>query len=401
MASSYIKYYPVDNGDQSLISVNENGYETHIMVDCNIRETSKGTTDPTQYDVKADLLTVLKKKKVNDVENVSYTDIFILTHGDDDHLHGFESNFYQGDPKNYKKANKEKGEILIDVLWFSPMVMGSATNDDERCFNKEAKRRIKLHQDKSSDKDLPGNRIVIVGYDANEDLSGLDLVRRVPGDVVTRFNDRDLKTFSIFIHSPYQEHLTDEEVDKNRVSVVFQARFKANATTNDFCTLAMFGGDADHEAWATILDKTKRHKNDVNQKALTWDLFLAPHHCSWTYFNCTPQEDYPTPVATSLEMLNYKRGTAKVIASCKEIKNNADNPPHYKAKEQYVKKVGDENFLNTAVANKSGKTPQPIIYEVTAQGPVKPKKAEGTAAATGGSTLGAVNNTSSYGSKAL
>jgi hypothetical protein len=399
--ANQIKYYPVDNGDQTLITVEENNYTTTILVDCNIRESSKGDSDPTQFDVKSDLLVSIKKRKANDVDAVPYVDIFILTHGDDDHLHGFENNFYQGNPKSYKKKNKDDGEIMIDVLWFSPMVMGTATNEDEKCFNREAKRRIQLHRDKSVDKDLPGNRIVIVGYDANEDLDGLDLVRRVPGDVVARFNERDLKTFSIFLHSPYQHQLTDEQVDKNRVSVVFQARFKSSATSEVFATLAMFGGDADHYAWANILDKTKRHKNDVNQQALTWDLFLAPHHCSWTFFNDTPQGDHPSPVKTSLEVLDSRRGIAKVIASSKEILNNDDNPPHYKAKEQYVKKVKDDNFLNTATSIKKGKTPQPIIFEITPQGPMKPKKLEGSASAAGGAALGAINQPSSYGSKAL
>lgn len=399
--NSKITYYPVDNGDQSLISVIEDKYCTNILVDCNIRESSKGNNNSEQYDVKADLLRTLQKTKVNDVDEVSHVDIFILTHGDDDHLHGFEKNFYQGDPKKYSKKNRDEEEILIDVLWFSPMVMGTATNEDERVFNKEAKRRIQLHRDKSTDKDLPGNRIVIIGNDQNEDLSGLNLVRKVPGDIITRFNDRDLKTFSIFIHSPYQQQLTDEEIDKNRVSIVFQARFKYSTNSTDFCTLAMFGGDADHHAWKVILEKTKKHNNDTKEKALNWDLFLACHHCSWTFFNDTPQEDNPQPVPSSLEILDYKRGIAKVIASCKEIKNNTDNPPHYKAKEQYVKKVGEKNFLNTAIAIKNGMTPQPIVFEITQQGPMLPKKSEGSASATGTFGLEAINKPSTYGSKKL
>ncbi len=63
----------------------------------------------------------------------------------------------------------------------------------------------------------------------------------------------------------------------------------------------MFGGDSDLTAWANILEKTKKHKNDTKEKALTWDLFLACHHCSWSFFNDTPQKDYPDPVDTSLE----------------------------------------------------------------------------------------------------
>lgn len=393
MANSFIKYYPVGNGDQSLISVDENYYVTNILVDCRIREACLGTTNEDQYDVKADLLKTLKTRIVNGVNNVSYVDIFILSHGDDDHLHGFEANFYQGDPKNYAKQNLNKGEIMIDVLWFSPMVMGTAQNDDERCFNKEAKRRIKLHQDNSPDKDIAGNRIVVIGYDANEKLSGLDLVRKVPGQEITRFNNRDLYTFSIFIHSPYQQHLTDEEVDRNRVSVVFQARFKANIFTSDFCTLAMFGGDANYEAWKTIIEKTKKYGNDIKQKALNWDLFLAPHHCSWSFFN-EHSEDSPAPAP--LAALDYKRANAKVIGSCREVCEAT--PPHQEAIDEYIKKVGKANFIPLATYKKQGKTPQPVIFEITTQGPMPPKQQEGTALIAGGAGLSAVNSPSTYGS---
>lgn len=49
-------------------------------------------------------------------------------------------------------------------------------------------------------------------------------------------------------------------------------------------------------------------------------------------------------------------------------KNNIDNPPHYKAKAQYVNKVTDQNFLNTAIAIKIGETPQPIILKLLNKG---------------------------------
>ncbi len=44
-------------GDLGLIAIiDENSYTTHILVDCNIRESCKGDTHETQYDVKSDLL---------------------------------------------------------------------------------------------------------------------------------------------------------------------------------------------------------------------------------------------------------------------------------------------------------------------------------------------------------
>lgn len=396
---SLVKYYPVGNGDQSLIQVEENGYTTNLMVDCRIRKQSLGSEDSTMYDVKADLLRTLNSKSVNGIAKVPYTDVFILTHGDEDHLLGFGQHFYQGAPGDFKEKHKEAGEIFIDTLWFSPMIMGTATNDDEKVFNKEAKRRIKLHQEKSSDKDLAGNRIAIIGYDGNEKLDGLDLVRYVPGNIVTRLNNRNFNTFSIFIHSPYQQGLTDEEVDKNRVSLVFQARFKAQAGSRDFCSLFMFGGDANHEAFKEIIAKTEAHGNHTREQALSWDVFMAPHHCSWTFFNDCPQEDHPDPMPAPLKFLKYKRSDqAIIVASCKEIKNDDDNPPHDAARERYIKEVGKANFLNTATAILSGKTPQPIIYEVTAGGPMKPKIKEGTATVVGSGSLSSVTQPKGYGS---
>ncbi len=391
--SSKITYYPVDNGDQSMISIEEGYYTTNILVDCNIRESSKGSADLTMFDVKADLLKSLKKREINNVGDSTYADIFILTHGDLDHLRGFENNFYQGDPQKFTKKNKDNGEIFIDVLWFSPMVMGESTSDDENCFNKEAQRRIDLHRKKSVYKDLPGNRIVIIGYDANDDLSDLDLVRKIPGDIVTRFNNRDLLTFSIFLHAPYKKQLTQSDPDKNHTSVVFQARFKEELKSDTFSSLAMFGGDSDHYSWDMILQKTKKHENE---KALEWDIFMAPHHCSWTFFNDTPQKDNPLPVKTALDVLDYARNQAKVIASSKKILNNDDNPPHYKAKEQYVKKVTAENFFNTSTKYVKGVTPQPIVFEVTKYGPVLQPEKIGTATAAGTST-GTGNNPTRYG----
>lgn len=143
------------------------------------------------------------------------------------------------------------------------------------------------------------------------------------------FFDRDLKTFSIFIHAPYKVQLTSADPDKNHTSIVFQARFRESVSSTSFLALLMFAGDADHPAWKIILEKTKKYKKDISEGALDWDMFLAPHHCSWTFFNDTKQKDHPIPVTTSLEILDYAIKNAKVIASSKVIKNNTDNPPHY------------------------------------------------------------------------
>jgi hypothetical protein len=355
-----IKYYPVKNGDMSLITLDD---KTTILVDCNIKNSSKDENDKSVYDVKKDLLDSIQYRNGN-----PYIDVFILTHGDQDHCLGFKDNFYQGNPKKYSKEDKENGLIIMDAMWFSPMIAEQYTNDNEDAYQQEAERRLALHLKDDEDKDLPGNRIRIIGYDGDKKYAELDYLRTKPGEIVTKFNHIEQTTFSIFIHAPFKIHLDSPEKDKNSASIVFQARFKEYSWSTDFSCLAMFGGDSDHTTWEQILERTKRFKNDITHKALDWDLFEAPHHCSWTFFNDTNEDE---PKATSLEALDYARQGAYIIASSKKIINDNDNPPHYDAKKEYVKKVeSKEKFLNTAIEPKESE-PKPIIFDITSNGPAR------------------------------
>jgi len=394
MPTATIKYYPVDNGDSTLLTLADG---TTMLVDCNIRETAAGDTDDTKFDVKQDLLASLKRNTSNN----PFVDVFVLTHGDQDHCRGFTKNFYQGDPAKYNADDRKEGRILIDELWFSPMVEELSTNADEDVFEAEAMRRVALHRAKAANCNDPGNRVVIIGYDGRGSFADLNHLRQTPGNIILSFNQKAQTTFSVFLHAPFKEQLYDAEKDKNYASIVFQARFKQQVTDTDFSCLAMFGGDADHYAWCVILSKTQRFGNDTSEQALDWDLFLAPHHCSWSYFNDRPQVDNPIPKPEPLAVLDYARPGARVIASSKAVSAADSNPPHYQAKQEYVKKVGASNFLNTATYKKLGNTPQPIVFEVTARGPVAAKLAESTAAVAGTGALGALHKPSGYGAEAV
>ena len=250
-----IKYYPVKNGDMSLITLDD---KTTILIDCNIKNASKDENDDTAYDVKKDLLNSIQYR-----DDAPYVDVFILTHGDLDHCLGFKDNFYQGDPKKYSKWDKENELIMMDAMWFSPMIAEQYTNDNEDAYQQEAERRLSLHLNDHKDKDFPGNRIRIIGYDGDKKYAELDYLRTKPGEIVTKFNHVEQTTFSIFIHAPFKIHLDSPEKDKNSASIVFQARFKEYSWKTDFSCLAMFGGDSDHTTWDEILERTKRFKNDV------------------------------------------------------------------------------------------------------------------------------------------
>lgn len=360
-----IKFYPVGNGDQSLIVLAD---ETTIQIDCNIRQASHDDGQAEYFDVKKDILSILKKRN-----EAPYLDVFILTHGDCDHCRGFIKNYYQGDPNNYTKENRDANEIIIDEMWFSPMIAEEHSNTDEEAYQLEAERRLKLHLDNDKNKDLPGNRIKIIGYDGSKKYYSLNYLRATPGSIVSTFNNKTQSKFSVFIHAPFKEQLLSAEKDKNSTSIVLQARFKNNPSDQDFTCLAMFGGDADYIAWGIILQKTINSKKDISEKALYWDIFLAPHHCSWTFFNDTPHIDNPIPSEDSLEILKYRRKGGIIISSSKKIHDNEDNPPHYAAKQEYIKKLeSSANFYNTAIEPEEA-APKPLVFEIIETGIKKVK----------------------------
>jgi hypothetical protein len=76
-----------------------------------------------------------------------------------------------------------------------------------------------------------------------------------------------------------------------------------------------------------------------------------------------------------------------VIASSKEIIDNDDNPPHYQAKQQYIKKLASSSdFLNTS-GEPSKERLQPIEFTITSNGPVRSTvtKVGGSLTSAGGS----------------
>jgi len=359
MNKAQIKFYPVDNGDTTLITLSDN---TTILVDCKIREGGENNSGAAIYDVKADLLDNIQRRR-----DIPCIDTFILTHPDEDHCLGFDTNIYTGDPDNYGKKNKDAEEIIVDELWVTSMVFDGATNDDAKALKKEAERRRKLWDEDDVDKDKPGNRIRIIGYNGDERYENLP--NSVPGDTLTEINGKTFLDFEFFVHAPFRKSLItgNANQDKNSTSIAMQASFKETPTDNDWSAFYLFGGDADHYRWAEILKKSKEHKNEDR---LIWDIFMSPHHCSWTYFNNVPYaepEENKAPKETSLAILDYRRDDAVIIASCRVIENNDDNPPHYQAKAEYLKKVQQQDFLNTAVEPKE-MHPEPIIFEVHSSG---------------------------------
>jgi hypothetical protein len=293
--------------------------------------------------------------------------LFIVTHPDEDHCLGFEKHFYHGEPESYGESNRKSEEIIVDELWVTSMVFNGASNDDSKRLKKEAERRKKLWDENKSEKDNPGNRIRMIGYDGDERY--VNIPNSAPGETLNRINGKTFSNFEFFIHAPFKKHLViaTAEKDQNFSSVAMQARFKVNQYDSSWSCFFLFSGDADHNIWSEILKKSETNNN---KEKLEWDIMLSPHHCSWTFFNNVPysgEEENKTPKESSLKILDYKKSDARIIASCKLIVNNDDNPPHFQAKQQYLKKVATDGFLNTA-SEPNEKAPEPIIFEINDSG---------------------------------
>lgn len=373
MANNKIKYYPVGNGDTSLITLKDN---STFLIDCNIREGEEDANGNKIYKVKEDLLKSIQKRNNN-----PYIDLFVLSHPDLDHCRGFKKHFYHGDPTYYNATDRKNEIIIIDEIWVTSLLFTHDQSEDAHAVRNEVNRRKRLE---GAEREKRGNRLRLIGYDDNEMF--VDVITHTPGNEVTQINDITYSTFSFFIHAPFKKDLikSKAEGDKNSASVVFQARFKDNDYDLDHKTFAIFGGDADHYKWDKIISVSEGNNNS---KYLKWDLFLAPHHCSWTYFNDVPYENEgnKSPKDYSLRLLNeYREIKGKVIASCNKVIDEKPNPPHFAAKNEYVKTLDSSaDFFELAILPKES-APEPIEFIITNNGVTKSTEKAKVAITSGG-----------------
>ena len=377
-----ITFFPVGNGDTSLITLADNA---NILIDLNVRQDSVDDDEPSYYDVHEHLLRELPR----DASDRRHLDVFVATHPDQDHVRGVETVFYFGPPEKYSKKHKDAGLIIVDELWFAPRIFGAHESDlceDAEKVRDEADRRIAVYRNSKTKVLDAGDRIRIIGFTDNEDLAKLDKIMVAPGTVLDSFNHKDRHDFEFFVHAPFKRDSDDKEGCRNDTSIVFQARFVVGSDRR--AALAFFGGDAGCRIWEDIYDKSE-------VADLEWDLLLAPHHCSWTFFSETPSEDEEHSEKI-MSFLDKRREGAVVVISSKEIKDDDDNPPHFIAAERYRAKVGEDNVYCTADEGTATK-PEPIYFSISANGPVKDRHGGSSEVRSSAARMATITTPKTYG----
>lgn len=343
-----IKFYPVGNGDCSLITIG--GANKKMMFDCNFRQKAEDD-DEEMYDVFNDLISnELTTKRCG----LPLLDAFLLTHPDQDHCRSFADKFFLGDPDNVTQSAKDDKKILIGELWYSPRVFAELSgelNADAKAFKKEAKRRMDLYRSDSNKADKDGNRIRIIGWTDIPDLKGLKDRIVSPGKTISEVNGTSCRYFEIFIHAPFKNDIKGE--DRNMTSIVSQLRFKSDKKDENIARIFLCG-DTEWRVIEEIMNQTSE------KDFLKWDLMVAPHHCSYKFFADNRDDE---PNQASLNFLSESEDGAFVVSSSKVVKQNSDNPPCQKAKNRYTNRVGESNFFCTS-GEKDDDTEEPIVFDI-------------------------------------
>ncbi|MBJ9664117.1 metallohydrolase [Burkholderia gladioli] len=358
MATPKITFFPVGNGDMTLIKLS-NGQT--ILIDINIREPGDDIRD-----VLADLREMLSE----DEEGRPYVDVMVLSHPDQDHCRGLVAHFHLGSLMDYP-VKGEASKIVIREMWSSPLVYRRASkthtlSEDAKAWNKEAKRRVQLFKDEGALDD--GDRIQIMGEDADGKTDDVMQIVVKAGEQITKVAGKSYENFSALLLAPRNADNPDdaEQLTKNESSVIINYSIGTGADPEAVKFLS--AGDAEVYIWDKKL--WPRYKN--NTAALEYDLLATPHHCSWHTLSYDSWSDYGEDAevcGNARNALSQARAGAVIVASSKKIVDDENDPPCIRAEREYKKIASNAKgeFLNTSV-HPSEANPEPMTFEVYGDG---------------------------------
>lgn len=336
-----LTFFPVSNGDMTLVRL-DNGQT--IIIHLNIRGAADDDDDDTP-DVASDLRDRLKRDKQGSL----YVDAFLLSHPDQDHITGLRTHFHLGPPNEW---SKDDDKIFIREMWSSPIVFRRAGPnhtlcEDAKAWAKEARRRVARFREDGFDT-AEGGRILIMGEDVDgktDDI--LEIVVKLD-ETFSACNRVEGGAFEARLLGPLtaEGDEDEEELEKNDSSVILRFSLKGGGIS-DQCRF-LTGGDAGVAIWKRL---SERHGDD-NADWLSYNALQTPHHCSWRSLSFDRWSKLGEKVKVdpdAREALSQTRKGAVIIASSKPIKKDDDNPPHERAKREYIDILDgdDERFYCT------------------------------------------------------
>jgi hypothetical protein len=364
-----VSFFSVANGDMTLVKT-DNG--KNVLIDLNVRQAADDPDDDTP-----DVITQLKDRLPKDAEGRHYVDAMLLSHPDQDHCRGLKKHFHLGPLADYPK---DSGKIVIHEMWSSPIVFRRRQKDhvlcdDAQAWATEARRRVKRFRELGYG---PTNeRILVLGEDVDGKTDDLGDILVKVDENWTRINGEEDGTFSAELLAPLPAIDDDEEevLSKNNSSVISLMQLSSGSIA-DACRF-LSGGDAEVEVWERLWE---RHSDNAEQR-LGYDLLQTPHHCSWhslSHDSWSEKGEEAEVCEDARNALGQPRDGATIVASCKTIKDDKNDPPCIRAKREYESILEDVDGDFICVADEGN---GPVEFEVKAGGLERVKKAEAARAA--------------------
>lgn len=357
MATPEITFFPVGNGDMTLIKLSSG---RTILIDINIRQPGEDVRD---------VLKDLRDRLDEDKEGRPYVDVMVLSHPDQDHCRGLREHFYLGPLIDYPTTGVPS-KIIIREMWSSPLVFRRASkyhtlSDDARAWNKEAKRRVALFRDEGELED--GDRILIMGEDADGKTDDIPEIVVKTDQIITTVAGKKQENFSALLLAPMaaDDEQDADELSKNESSIIINYSIGTGAIADAVKFLS--GGDAEVYIWEK---QWKRHKDDTS--ALEYDLLSTPHHCSWhtlSWHSWSKMKEDAEVSEDARHALSQTRAGAYIVASSCPILDDDNDPPCIRAKREYeaIARAASGKFVNTSV-HPTEKNPEPMVFEVMSGG---------------------------------
>lgn len=366
-----ITFFPVANGDMTLLEL-ESG--RRVLIDCRIREAADDPEDDTP-----DVAGELRARLTRDDEGHLYVDAFLLSHPDADHCSGLRKHFHLGPADEY---SEDDDKIFIRELWSSPIVFRRAKNTitltrDAEAFWKEARRRVKAYRDNDGSV-AEGDRVFILGEDENGKTDDVAEIVIKVNEIFNRINTEADDSVSAYLLGPLpksDDETGEEALAKNRSSTILQFTITADGETAACQYLT--GGDAEVAIWERLWQD---HSSDPSP--LAYDLLLAPHHCSWhslSYDSWSEQGKDANIAPDARRALGQAKDEATIVASSDPIKDDDNDPPCIRAKQEYEEITENVSGLFLCTGEEpSEEQPAPLEFTIGRTGPVRKFKRAAT-----------------------